>query len=76
MNKNLNNNYILNILLTIFSTYIALFLSDFFISNLIKNNFNPKLSKPTINYVKKLQKNALKQGRYCLPEQCCFRCFR
>lgn len=61
MYKNLNINYILNILLTIFSSYIGLILSDFFISNLIKNNFNPKLSKPTINYVKKLQKNALKK---------------
>ena len=61
MNKSFNINYILNFLLTIFSSYIALFLSDFFISNLIKNDISPKLNKTTINFVKKLQKNALRK---------------
>ena len=61
MNKSSISKYISNFLITIFSTYMGLVLSDLFISNLIKNQYNSKLNKTTRNYVKKLQKNALNQ---------------
>tara|TARA_B100000989_G_scaffold298696_1_gene289228 strand:- start:1881 stop:3104 length:1224 start_codon:yes stop_codon:yes gene_type:complete len=61
MNKGLKFKYILNFLITIFSTYIGLFLSDLFISNLIKKDYNSKINYTTKNYLKKLRKNAINE---------------
>ncbi len=61
MNRGIKFKYFLNILITIFSTYIGLLLSDLFISNLIKNDFNSKINYATKKYVKKLRKNAMNE---------------
>ncbi len=62
MYKIFNSKNFFNFLLTIFSTYIGLLFSDFFISNLINDQYNSKLDNKTRNYVKKLQKNAISQS--------------
>ena len=74
MNRGLKNKYIFNFLITIFSTYMGLFLSDLFISNLIKNDFNSKINYKTKNYVKKpstkFEKTSISidEHHYDLPE--------